>query len=160
MRTKKAFTLMEFIITIVLVGILASITSTLLLKTFNSFFTGKNISDLATTTNIALTNLIRELKSSSSLTALNTSTLSFVNQQGHTVVIDLSGTTLRRNVDGAGAQTLCTLVTGLSFGFFDQAFATTTVPANVRFITIQITTSKNGLPYSVMGGTVLMRLLP
>ncbi|MDP3704837.1 MAG: prepilin-type N-terminal cleavage/methylation domain-containing protein [Legionellaceae bacterium] len=157
MRTAKGFTLIELILVIVLVAILGATSSLILSQTFKAYFTGKKIADLAVRTNIASDNVIRELKSAESLTALGATTLTFINQQGQTVVIDLSGTTLRRNVDATGAQILCTQVTNLSFGFFDQTYAVTAVAANVRFITMEIKTTNDGYPYSLIGGTVLCR---
>ncbi len=160
MNRPKGFTLIEFIIVIVLIAILGTMSTLMLRQTFKSYVTEKQINDLATQTNMAADNVLRELKSAGSLSAIGTSTLTFINQQGQTIVIDLNGTTLRRNVNSTGAQTLCNNITNLAFGFFDQAFATTNVATNVRFITIQLTATNNQYPYSLMGGTVLRRLLP
>ncbi len=157
MRSTKGFTLIELIVVITLMAILGATSSLILRQTFKAYFTGIKITDLAVRTNIATDNVIRELKSADSLSALGTTTLTFINQQGQTVVIDLSGTTLRRGVNGAEAQTLCTQVTNLSFEFFDQAYATTAVAENVRFITMNIKTTNDGYPYSLIGGTVLCR---
>ncbi|MDA9271825.1 ComGF family competence protein [bacterium] len=162
MKTLRGFTYIEFIIVIVLIAILGSIAALMLKQNYTGYFTAKKIMALATNATIATDNLMRELKSTSSLTALSATSLTFVNQQGQTIVIDLSGTTLRRNVNAAGAQTMCSQVSSVAFAYFDSAFATTAVAANVRFITLQMTvTNVDGLSYSVMGGTnVLRTLLP
>ena len=107
MKIAKGFTLIEYIIVIVLIGVLGSMSSLILRQTFKGHFTAKKITDLSIKTNIAADNLLRELKSSERLSAIGATTLTFVNQQGQTIVIDLSGTNLRRNVNGGGAQTLC-----------------------------------------------------
>ena len=161
MKTTRAFTLIELVIVIVLIGILSATGSLLLRQTFKGYFTGENITDLANKTNIATSNLMRELKSAETISVIGANTLTFVNQLGQTVVIDLSGTTLRRSVNGAGAQTLCTQVISVAFAYVDQAFATTAVANNVRFLTMQLVASTNdGLPYSLMAGTVLRKTLP
>lgn len=158
MKISRGFTYLEFIIVIVLLAILGGTASLILKQNYTSYFTAKKIMALATNANIAADNLMRELKSASSLSTLGTTSLTFVNQQGQTITIDLSGTTLRRNVNSGGTQTLCSQVSSVAFAYFDSAFATTAVVANVRYITLQMTlTNADGLPYSLMGGTVVLR---
>jgi len=160
MKTIKGFTLIELVIVITVISILAASAGLILRQHFKGYFTAKTLIALPGKTNIATDNLMRELKNASSISVASPTTMTFVNQQGQTIVIDLSGTTLRRNVNAAGVQTLCDQVTSLAFAYFDQAFATTAVVANVRFITMQVTTTNDGLPYSLMAGTMLRALLP
>ena len=161
MKHTRGFTLIEFVIVITLIGILSAIASLILNQHFKGYFASKDLMALEIKTNIATNNLIRELKSAENLIAFGTTTLTFVNQQGQTVVIDLNGTTLRRQENSGSFQTLCDQVTGVAFATFDAAFASTTVANDVRFVTMNITTtSDQGLPYSLMTGTVLRARLP
>ncbi len=162
MKKALGFTLIEFIIVIVLLSILSSIGSLILGQHFKGYFATKQITQLTTETNIAVDNLMRELKSAGQLTAIDNTTLTFTNQAGETIVIDLNGTTLRRQVNGGTAMPLCSQVSSLAFYGFDASFATTVTAQNVRFVMLQMTTtsSTKNLPYSVMAGTVLRTQLP
>lgn len=160
MKTLRGFTYIEFIIVIVLIGILGSTASLMLKQNYKGYFTAKKIMVLATNATIATDNLMRELKNASSITSLSATSLTFINQQGQTITIDKSGTTLTRNVDGAGPQTLCSQVSSVAFAYFDSSFATTTDVNDVRFVTIQMTTTNSdGLSYSMISGTVLRKRL-
>lgn len=155
MKNARGFTLIEFIIVITLIGILSAVASLILNQHVKAYFAAKELINFEVKTNIAADNLMRELKSSENLTAFSATSLAFINQQGESIVIDVSGGLLRRQVDGATPQTLCNDVASLSFEAFDSAFASTAILADVRFITMLITTNSNNLPYSLMAGTVL-----
>lgn len=157
---KKGFTLIELIIVIVLIGILSGISSLMLTQFFKSYQTGKRLNNLAIQTNIEINNLMREIKNAESVSIIGNTTMTFINHNGETVAIDLNGTNLRRNVNSSGAQIVCDKVSSLSFGFFDQAFNTTAVATNVRFVTINIVASEDNLPYALMTGTTLRKLIP
>jgi len=156
MKHARGFTLIEFVIVITLIGILSAVASMILNQHFKGYFSAKDLMALEIKTNMAADNLLRELKSSENLTALSATSLSFVNQQGESIVINVSNGLLRRQVNSATAQTLCNNVTSLAFAAFDSAFASTAVTDNIRFVTMSITTTDNNtLPYSLMAGTVL-----
>lgn len=161
MKNTNGFTFIEFIIVIVLIAILGGVAALMIKQNYKGYFTAQKITALATNANIATDDLMRELENAASMTTLGTTSFTFVNQKGQSIAIDLSGTTLRRNVNAGGVQTLCNQVTNVAFSWFDQAFATTAVPANVRFVTMQMTTTNvDGMPYSLMAGTMLRTLLP
>lgn len=158
MKTAKGFTVIEILIVIVLIGILGSVASRILTPTYKGYFTSKKIIDLVSKTNMAMDNILRELKSASNLSAASTSSITFTNQQGQTIIINLTGTNLTRSENGGTAQTICSQVSSAAFAYYDQSFASTATVANVRFLTLQITTS-NTVSYSLMGGTLIRKLL-
>jgi len=159
MRITRGFTIIELIIVIVLVGFLSTIAAQMISSNFSAYFEGKTITNLTNKTNIAADNLMRELKSAQSVSAIATTGLTFVNQSGNTIVVALSGTNLTRSVNGATAEPLCDEVTSLTLSYFDQNFAATITPASVSFVTVNMTTTENGLPYKLIAGTVLRALL-
>ncbi len=159
MRTGKGFTLIEMVMVIVVVSILAGIAALVLREGFASYTTAQPIIPIAGKVNIAVDNLAREVRSAESVTSASATALTFVNQQGETIVINKSGANLTRSVNGGGAQTLCNSVTALTFAYFDAAFATTATTANVRFMTIAITVTDRNVPYSLMAGVEIRKLL-
>ena len=145
---------------ITLIGILSAAATSLLTQGFKSYFTAKTLVDTLNQVAMASNGLMRELKNGSSLSNIDTTTFSFVNQTGQSIVINLSGTTLTRSVNGGTAQPLCKNVSNLIFSYYDQTLTSTATASNVRLITMQLTMNNSGLPYSSMTGTVLRTLLP
>jgi len=160
MKSTRGFTLIELIIVVVLIGILSGVVSPLLYQLLKSYRVGKQINNMAVQTNIAANNVLRELKNASSVSTIGNTTITFLNYQGQTIVIDLNGTNFQRNVDSGGTQTLCNNISSLSFGFYDQSFATTAVAANVRYVIMSLTATDSNTSYSMIAGTTLRKLIP
>ena len=157
MKHPRGFTLIEFVIVITLIALLSALASLILQQHFKGYFGAKDLMALEIKTNIAADNLLRALKSAEALTTFNTNTLAFVNHKGENIVIDVSGTLLRRQVNGASPEPLCDDVISLSFEAFDTAFASSTVVSDIRFITMAITTDDTTISYSLMAGTTLRK---
>lgn len=160
MKLSKGFTLIELVIVIVLVGIIGSSTALLLRQTFKSYFTGKKITDIALKTSIASNILIREIKNLEVLNSIAATSMTYTNHKGESITIDFNSSNLRRSVNSASAQILCNQVSSVAFNYYDSTYAVTATPANVRYITVTLTTQDEGIPYSLMSGTTLRRLLP
>ncbi|AHE68387.1 competence type IV pilus minor pilin ComGF [Legionella oakridgensis] len=159
MNVGKGFTLIEILLVIVLISIVAGIAGMILREGFRSYSAGKPIIAVAGKANIAADNLMREIQSAESLEVVSGSGLTFINQQGQTIVVDLNGTTLRRNVNGGGAQPLCTNVSSASFAYFNSGFASTGTASAVRFLTLSMTVIEGDIPYSLMASTVVRKTL-
>lgn len=160
MKSTKGFTLIELIMVIVLTSIVASMIGLLLKEAAISYMNGKPLITVAVKGNIGIDNLLRELKAARNITAVGTNNISFVNQNNQSVVITLSGTTVLRNVASLGAQTLIPNVTSIKFTYYDSTLnSTTATPANVRFVTVDVTLTESAATYSFIGGTVIRKLL-
>ncbi len=144
---------------IMIVACIFGLAASLLSVGFTSYFSSGPISTNASTANIAMANIMRELENASSISAATTSSITFVNSSGTTVSISLSGTNLVRQEGAGAAQTICGNISSASFGFYDQTLAVTAILANIRFITLQFTTANGNTSYPIMDGTLLRTLL-
>lgn len=160
MKRMDGFTLIELVIVIALISILSVPATHILTQVLKSYFTAQTITDNQNQVGVAVHAVMRELKNGNSLSNISATGLSFVNQNGQSIVIALSGTTLTRSVDSGMSQKLCKNVSSLTFDYFDQAYASTSIAASVLFVTMTLTVNNAGLPYSLMSGTVLRTLLP
>lgn len=160
MNRSKGFTLIELMIVIVLMGILCGLASRILTQTFRAWLTAKSITSMENKVNIAMETVIREIKSAQGLIAIDSSSVTFINQAGDSIQIGKNGTNLQRSVNNAGAQTICNQIATTRFSWFDQTLASTPTAANVRFLTLQLVATDNqGLPFTLMAGTVLRKHL-
>lgn len=163
MKTSKGFTLIELVIVTVLISILSTLAARIISQTYKNYSTGKKILQLGNTVNIAINNALSELSQAERFNAIGPNSVSFVNQNGDTVVMDVSGGVLRRSLNAGTAWTLCDNVindvTNFTFAYYNQSFASTATPASVSFMTMKIL-ANDGLPYSLMGGTVIWKALP
>lgn len=160
MKRIEGFTLIELVISLLLTTILAGIVGSILNVGFSSYFTGREIIPVAVKVNTALNNLMRELESAESLTSATTTSINFMNEGGESVAISLSGTDLKRSVNGGTAYLLCNNVSALTFSFYDSSLASTATPSSVRLLTAQVSINEGGKVYSIMAaGTVIRKKL-
>lgn len=159
MSSSKGFTLIELVIVIVLISVIAAMVGLMLNQGFLNYSTAKPITTLAGKGNVAADNLMRELKSAQSISAIAATSLTYTNQAGQQIVINLSGSTLQRNVNGGGDQALCAGVSSLSFEYYNAAFDSTATPASVLFVTLAMTVTDGAASYSLMTATTLRALL-
>ncbi|GGI85144.1 prepilin-type N-terminal cleavage/methylation domain-containing protein [Legionella impletisoli] len=155
----KGYTLIEMVIGIVLLGIVSATAGLFLTEAFRSYFAAKPILKVAGKANIAADALMREIKSAESISAIGSNSMSFVNQQGQSIVINLSGGNLSRSVNGGTAYTLCSGITGLTFSYFDASLGTTASASNVRFVTLAMTIAEEAIPFSLIAGTLVRKKL-
>lgn len=155
----SGFTFMEMLIVIVFMSLLAGVASLLVSQGYNAYIANKTAASTANKSVVALDNVLRELKSAEGITALASNTVTFVNQQGQSIVIALSGTNLTRSVNGGGAQVICNNVSVFSLGYFDLALATTSTPTDVDFVTVSLTINDGSVLYPLIGATTLRKNL-
>lgn len=154
-KKTKAFTLIEIIIVIVIVGILASISAPMIYKAAQASTQEYNVSNVSGQARLALTRMVRELRmirsnSASDLT-MGADQITFTTVDGQTITYLLSGTTLMRN-----SQALANDISALSFTYQDGAGETTAVVGDIRYITISLTATSDDSSVSVQD-TIFLR---
>lgn len=145
-RYQNGFTLIELIMVIMIMGIVSAIIGGILLNSYQTFQTAKNIGETDWQGFIALqrmTDEIRSIRSANDISTASTSQLSFTDINGSAVTYQLSGNNLLRN-----SQTLASGIQSLSFGYLNSAGGTAATTALVRYITISITAVNGNLAQS------------
>jgi len=141
----RGVTLVEMILVIVLLAVIASLSSTLLSGGFNAYFTQRDIADAAWQGRLALARLTRDLRtvrspSATDLTISPANQITFVNTAGATVVYALTGTTLTRN-----GQPLADGISNLNFTYISNDGKTTAAAASaVYYIAASFTVIQGG----------------
>ena len=142
-RSQKGFSLVELIITIVMMGIISVVVGRILIQGYKTFITSQSISEVDWQGLLALeslTNDIHNIRSSSSITTISASSFAFVDMSGTTVTYALSGSNLQRN-----GLTVASGVSALAFSYLDDAGTVTASATAVRYITVSLTAVENGL---------------
>ncbi|KTC64611.1 prepilin-type N-terminal cleavage/methylation domain (plasmid) [Legionella adelaidensis] len=156
----RGFTLIEMVIVIVVTGILSAIVALFLRSGFTGYLAAKPVLPLAINANLALDKIMFELENATSLNAIASDSLTFVNKQNETITISLHGTTVERTVDSNNAQPLLKNVTALTFKYYENNLNVSLSTDSTRLITAQITITDGTATYSKMlSSTVLRRLL-
>ena len=93
MRKHAGFTLIELVMVIVILGILAAISSVILSQGFNAYFTGKNVTDASWQGVSALEHVARDLRAIRSPSDMTTATATqfvFTNISGTSITYQLN----------------------------------------------------------------------
>lgn len=144
---QKGFTLIELIMVIVLLGIIAIVSSRVLIQGLNAFITGQNVVEANWQGQLALERMtrdIRALRSPSDISTATASQLVFTDTTGTTITYALSGTTLTRN-----GQALANGIAGFTLSYFDRNGGGSPATANIRYITIDLNITEDNANYSV-----------
>ena len=151
-REQAGFTLIELVITIVLVGIIAGTTGMLLIKGTQAYIEEDQRAAATSQGRLALERMAREIRSIPQASAIvgpitnPSSSLSFSDLTGLSIVYARNGATgTLDRTEGTGLPViLADGVTTLEFRHFDRAGALTTTPANIWQIRIDLTVTKGG----------------
>lgn len=152
-RSQQGFTLVELILVIVIMGVISVIVGKILFQSFKTFIASQNISDIAWQSFLPMQDIandVHSIRSANDIITISATNFSFVNMAGTTITYQLTGSVLTRN-----SQTLANGVQSLTFGYRNENYAVTTVPANVRYITISASFNQGNLtlPFTTMIGT-------
>lgn len=148
--TKKAkgFTLLEVLISILVIAAIAAASSNFLASAFTGYFTGINSTGLSLEAAVAMKRMDLEFKEAVSFSTLNANQVTFTTLDGQTITYSLSGTTLNRTE--STTQPLAKGVTALAFNYYNSNFAVTAIPSAVRAVTYSLTFSNGSQTVSLI----------
>lgn len=154
--TRKTFTLVEFIIVIVLLSIIAGVALPLLLAVNEGWVFSVRRNNFSQGSLVAINRMIREIREVKDFTSVLTATSSsfeFVNIDLETIRYSLSAKTLQRKL-GAVTNNLLDNVSALTFIYYDQNGAVIVTPkvsplaTDIRRIKVGFTLSLQGSLFS------------
>ena len=131
-KNAKGFTLIEFIIVTVIMGIIAVVVSRILLTSYQSFINAELMLEGDWQGYYFLERLVNDshnIRTLSDITTMTVSQFSFVDKNGDTVTYLLSGNNLLRN-----NQIVVSGLQGFFFAYYNKSYATTTSPASLSYI--------------------------
>lgn len=144
----RGFTMIELVIVMVIIGIVASVSAPLIYHAAEGSGLLYNISETAGQANVGFTQILLNLKdidSAAAITTMTSTAIGFTNLDGDTVSISYNGTDdkVYRSENGGTARALLDNVTAFSFTYQDQNGTTTAVAADVRYVTVSVTITKD-----------------
>jgi prepilin-type N-terminal cleavage/methylation domain-containing protein len=144
-RTSRGFTLVEVVITIVIVGIISGIASLILLQGVRAYSDGQSRSDVHYQARLAMERMGREIRLVRSRTVadipvMNPTLFLFTDSQGVQMGFRLNAGAVQRTQDnGTTWQTLATGVTALNFSYLQQDGVTPAAATTLWFVAIEMT---------------------
>ncbi len=141
----KGFTLVEIIITIVVVSVIAAFAAAILLQGVQSYFTEASRSDVHYRAKLAMERMAREIRlirnQGTDIITMTPTSLQFTDVNGSNTGFTWAASTLYR-WNGAGNDTLATGITSFSFNYLQQDGVTAATPADVWYIDIALTSQQ------------------
>jgi len=147
MRKMKGFTLIELLSVVLILGIIAVISSKMVSEGLFGYLTTKDVADADWQGRIAMERMARDIRvigSSNNITTAAAAQLVFVDDTGTTITYAISGSTLTRNT-----QVLSDGIQSIAFTYFDLNGTTTAVLTNIRYIRIVLTVNQLNASYSL-----------
>ena len=155
-RASRGFTLMELVVTIVLLGILGAVGSSMVGNTMNTAYHTTHNHASASQARYAAERVAREIRemaylvSGYHITSMTATNLAFTKEDGTSVTIASSGGNLTMSYGGT-TSTLTNQVSAFALVYLDQLGTVTTSTADVRFVQVTLTlvNAKTGMTDSV-----------
>jgi prepilin-type N-terminal cleavage/methylation domain-containing protein len=122
MRNEHGVTLIEMILSIVLIGIIGAVAANAFLYSTESVLTANNVREGVQVDRLAMDRMVREMRNVAANTQVltaNANTFRYVDVDGNTISFTLAGTTLNRV--SATTNPLATNVSGLTFSYLDKS---------------------------------------
>lgn len=150
------FTLIEIVITIVLVSIISGIAAMIIMQGVTGYSTGSQLDNLHYQARLAMERMEREIRliqdQGPDITTMTATSLQFIDVNNAPTGFSWTSPTLSR-WNGTSYDTLATGITALSFTYLQQDGVTAATTANVWFINISMT-SQQGSDKLVMQSRV------
>jgi len=144
----NGFTLIEIVITIVLVTILSGLAAVIILQGVKAYSTEQSRSDVHYQSRAAMERMAREIRlmrwnaalAQADVTTMNPTIIRYTDIQGNQLGFRLNVAEVQRTQDNAATwQTLATGVTALNFNYFQQDGVTPASAATLWFVEITMT---------------------
>ncbi len=146
----KGFTLIEMVITIVLVSILSGLAAMIILQGVRAYSDEQGRSDVHYQARLAMERMARELRlirwngalAQADITTMNPTLLRYTDIQGNQMGFQLNlglGEIQRTQDNAATWQTLATGVTALNFNYFQQDGISPATAGTLRFVEVTMT---------------------
>lgn len=157
MKKHIGFTLLELVIVMVLISIMAAMSSRLILQGVNSYTKSQTISTTDWQGSYALDHMTREIRSldsSSDITTATASQFSFTDGTNTAITYQVTGGNLVE-----GANTLASNASSVVFTYYDRSGAVTSTVNLIRFVQIVLTLTNSNYTYAYKT-TVYLANLP
>ncbi len=157
LKVQQGFTLIEFIFVIMLLGIIAAISSQMLTQGVMAYFTATNVVDANWQGQLAIQRMMRDMsivRSSNDISTANTNTFSFTDINGNTVSYALSGSSLSLTYN-SNALILADGLQSLTFQYYDKNGAITATNNLIRYVKMTLNFSYKNTIYAVISAVYL-----
>ncbi len=155
-RQQQGFTLIEFVIVIILLGVIAIGINTIYTQSLLGMLAGQNTSDALWQGRLGMERMIKEIRATRSAGDISTFTsgeYSFTDISGNSIDYKLSGGGLVRN-----AVPLADGISSLAFTYYDKSGNTTATAANIEYIKISMHVTQNNTNFTLTSGVYLRDL--
>lgn len=152
-QTAAGFTLLEFIVVILLLGFIAASGSQILVSAYQAAYSSRDINELDWQGRTGLARMAKEIRlvrsnTAADLTLTASDDLSFTDVDGNLVRFFQSGTQIERQENGGTSRVLVTKVNTLSIQFLDVNLAPTLVQSDTRYISVDLALEDSGVERS------------
>jgi prepilin-type N-terminal cleavage/methylation domain-containing protein len=139
MKKTKGFTLVEFLMVTVLIGILFSMGANILSEGFNSYQKSSSILSADAQGTLAMYRLVKELRTTAAISSATSTALTITDSSNTSITYQKSGSSLLRN-----SQILADNVNSLTFTYYDDNGAVTATTSSIRYIKITLNLINQG----------------